>query len=256
MRFLVCHSEMDGTTEPLIAVIGHPIAGNPSQFALERALHSVDLDWRVLSFDVRPEDVAAALAGFAVTGIIGVLIDDSLSTAAKEWCHQNDIVQSGDGKTSPDCLSRDEQNQFAASSEGNAWLEQQIADSEGDRVWLGAGELPSCLDPEQWRQVDEPFDDGSSAKSATVLAFDSGFARSEKSFAELDLSDWPEDSKKIFVDFCGDNSFANEISGLGHRRITPLELQIGTVQQCVKRWAKVSCSAEVIRDAIEEYFGL
>ena len=48
---------MDGTTEPIIAVIGHPIAGNPSQLALERALRAMDLDWRVLSFDVKPDDM-------------------------------------------------------------------------------------------------------------------------------------------------------------------------------------------------------
>ena len=62
---------MDASTEPIIAVIGHPIAGNPSQFAVERALQSMDFDWRVLSFDVLPEDVASALEGFAVTGIAG-----------------------------------------------------------------------------------------------------------------------------------------------------------------------------------------
>ena len=55
---------MDGTTEPIIAVLGHPIAGNPSQFAFESALQSMELDWRVVSFDVSPEDIPAALQGF------------------------------------------------------------------------------------------------------------------------------------------------------------------------------------------------
>ncbi|MFK8114856.1 MAG: hypothetical protein AB8B91_21825 [Rubripirellula sp.] len=76
---------MEGTTEPLIVVIGHPIAGNPSQFAMERALHAMDLDWRVLSFDVDPKDVGTALDGFAVTGIVGVLVDPSVADAAADW---------------------------------------------------------------------------------------------------------------------------------------------------------------------------
>ena len=76
---------MDGTTEPIIVVIGHPIAGNPSQLAVERSLESLEMDWRVLSFDVHPSDVAAALEGFLVTGIAGVLIDASVRREASRW---------------------------------------------------------------------------------------------------------------------------------------------------------------------------
>ena len=36
---------MDGTTEPIIAVLGHPIAGNPSQLALERAFAAMKLEY-------------------------------------------------------------------------------------------------------------------------------------------------------------------------------------------------------------------
>lgn len=98
---------MDSTTEPIIAVVGHPIAGNPSQFALERALRSLDLDWRVVSFDVHPQDVAAALQGFDVTGISGVLIDPSIETEASHWYARRprataDNDQSNDGANARD----------------------------------------------------------------------------------------------------------------------------------------------------------
>lgn len=80
----------DGTTEPIIAIIGHPIAGNPSQLAIERSLLSLGMEWRVLSFDVQPRDVAKALDGFAVTGIAGVMIAPTLQQAAGQWFAQYD----------------------------------------------------------------------------------------------------------------------------------------------------------------------
>ncbi|EMI41224.1 hypothetical protein [Rhodopirellula sp. SWK7] len=54
---------MEGTTEPIIAVIGHPIAGNPTQFALETGFAAGQIDCRVLSVNLSPSKVAAALAG-------------------------------------------------------------------------------------------------------------------------------------------------------------------------------------------------
>ena len=76
---------MDRTTEPVIAVLGHPIAGNATQFALERAFAAMQIDWRVLSFDVAPSKLHLALEGLDVLGVEGVLIDPSLSDAAKLW---------------------------------------------------------------------------------------------------------------------------------------------------------------------------
>jgi len=102
---------MDGTTEPLLTVIGNPIAGNPSQFALERAIGALRLDWRVLSFDVPPENIAAALNGFSVTGISGVLIDPSVRQAASAWYAE----QIGIEGVAIDCLDRGENGRFTGS---------------------------------------------------------------------------------------------------------------------------------------------
>ncbi len=76
---------MELTTEPVIAVLGYPIAGNPAQFALERAFVALQLDWRVLSFDVDPMNLPVALAGLDVIGVEGVLLDASLDEAAQHW---------------------------------------------------------------------------------------------------------------------------------------------------------------------------
>lgn len=54
---------MDETTEPIIAVIGHPIAGNPTQFALETGLQAAGVDCRVFSVDLSPDKIEPALTG-------------------------------------------------------------------------------------------------------------------------------------------------------------------------------------------------
>ncbi|KAA1258870.1 hypothetical protein LF1_13940 [Rubripirellula obstinata] len=165
----------DGTTEPIIAIIGHPIAGNPSQLAIERSLHALGLEWRVLSFDVTPENVAKALDGFSVTGIAGVMIATNLQDAAAKWYSgyaqatqpTDDALQppaDAQPETRPEtrpasdqpvdppstqssvsrinCLYRDEQLGFVGSDQQIAYLETRLAKHPiSDALWLG--ELPS-----------------------------------------------------------------------------------------------------------------
>ncbi len=64
----------ESATLSLLGIIGHPIAGNPTQFALEGALRAAGLDWQCLSFDVPPEQLSAAIAGVAALGFRGVSI--------------------------------------------------------------------------------------------------------------------------------------------------------------------------------------
>lgn len=55
----------------MIALIGHPVAGNPAQFIFSQLFAHHDLDWRFLSFDVAPEETEAAVHGLRVLGFDG-----------------------------------------------------------------------------------------------------------------------------------------------------------------------------------------
>lgn len=68
---------MDEKIEPVLAVIGHPVAGNPTQFALESALEQANMDCRVLSFDLNAEQLPIALNGMHAMSFRGVWIDPS-----------------------------------------------------------------------------------------------------------------------------------------------------------------------------------
>ncbi|TWU10006.1 shikimate dehydrogenase [Allorhodopirellula heiligendammensis] len=73
---------MDGTTEPIIAIIGHPIAGNPTQFALETGFAAAQIDCRVLSVDLPPDRVSAAIAGMDAMNFRGIWITPSCRAAS------------------------------------------------------------------------------------------------------------------------------------------------------------------------------
>ena len=49
--------------QPVLALLGYPIVGNPSQYVVEQALLHHQLDCRYLSFDVPPEKLGDAIRG-------------------------------------------------------------------------------------------------------------------------------------------------------------------------------------------------
>ena len=51
--------------------MGQPVAGNPTQFIMERAFNAAGLDWRYLTLEVPPENLSGALAGMRSMGFRG-----------------------------------------------------------------------------------------------------------------------------------------------------------------------------------------
>jgi shikimate dehydrogenase len=60
--------------EEIVAVLGAPAAGNPSQYLFERAFQAAGLEWQVVTCEVNPERVAEAVAGAAAMGFRGCLL--------------------------------------------------------------------------------------------------------------------------------------------------------------------------------------
>ncbi|WP_162006651.1 hypothetical protein [Roseimaritima sediminicola] len=80
----------DSAVQPIACVLGHPIAGNPTQFAVERALAAADIDWRFLSLDVTAEDLPAAVAGMRAMGFRGGIVADPHRGAVAPLCDETD----------------------------------------------------------------------------------------------------------------------------------------------------------------------
>lgn len=74
--------------------MGQPVAGNPTQYMMEKAFAAAGMDWRYLTLEVSPQDLADAVRGMRAMGFRGanltiphkvavVPLLDSLSEAAE-----------------------------------------------------------------------------------------------------------------------------------------------------------------------------
>lgn len=68
--------------QEIIALLGHPAAGNPAQYLFERVVARDSLDWRFLTLEVAPERLSEALAGASAMGFSGCLLAGSLRQPA------------------------------------------------------------------------------------------------------------------------------------------------------------------------------
>ena len=56
----------------LVGVFGHPVAENPTIVMQEAAFHELELQWRYLTIEVKPEDLGAAMAGLRAYNMRGI----------------------------------------------------------------------------------------------------------------------------------------------------------------------------------------
>jgi len=59
------------SVQPILALLGLPVAGNPAQYMVEKALAHHGLDWRYLSVEVAPERLEDAVRGMRAMGFRG-----------------------------------------------------------------------------------------------------------------------------------------------------------------------------------------
>ncbi|EMI20871.1 hypothetical protein RMSM_02202 [Rhodopirellula maiorica SM1] len=266
---------MDGTTEPIIAVLGHPIAGNPSQLAIERAFEAMKLDWRVMSFDVTPENLPVALHGLEVLGVRGILLGKNLVREAAQWAagHLPD-------QPSPavlDCFYRDPiarsglQGTVSESSgllgfdaEGQ-WISAQIhahfsakPDDSAAAAYV-IGEMDRDLDslfPEPFREALKQSlvdSDASSIPAADVILV-GGIDADAVALEIEDLSTMP--SSSLVIDLSNSDVVADALEDLDTTIINIDQRRVGMICQCIEKWVGKIAPEEIVIDAIEEYMAV
>jgi len=252
---------MDAATEPLIVVIDHPVAGNPTQFAIESALRALKLEWRVLSFDVAPDNVSVALDGFAVIGITGVMIGPSLQEHATVWYRD----RFHDDPPRIDCLSRNQQGSFVGTAHHGEWTTERVRGHlKGSAtplrgIWFGdtAAGLPVDGDllADQPSPVPPPAETIENANWIALTTAESGPARIEE-------ADWPEDDGSTLVIDLSQRAIDTKhpaldtLSERGYQVVTGLDRMAGTLVRAIRFWTGIEPPPDVIRDAIEEYLGV
>jgi shikimate dehydrogenase len=91
----------------LVGVFGHPVAENPTGVMQEAAFQARGLNWRYLTIEVRPEDLAGAVVGLRAFNMRGINLTiphkvaviqylDRLSPEAELMGAVNTVVREGD----------------------------------------------------------------------------------------------------------------------------------------------------------------
>ncbi|QEF96047.1 hypothetical protein Mal15_00730 [Stieleria maiorica] len=236
---------MDGITEPVVLVLGHPIAGNPAQFALERAFESMQLRWRVISSDVPPERVEQAIAGAEVLGFRGLLLDQNLVTP----------VDAPDQRASLYWRGGPSESQWQTENVMATWLQAEIRkhfeslESEiGPLLWIGTPDpsFPTQIAAEEshspiaWASTE-------AIKHARLIAVSE----------TVDASQWPPcEDDTLVVDFANPENDLHQIRALGYNVLGREEARVGILLESIQRWTGKQPMVDVLTEAIEEYLAV
>lgn len=126
--------------QQILCCFGQPVAGNPTQFMMERAFAAAKLDWRYLTLEVSPEKLVDAVRGLRAMGFRGgnltiphkvavIPLLDRLSPAAAMMGAVN-------------CLIREGNDLVGENTDGKGFVEslKGLVDPTGKKVvLLGAG---------------------------------------------------------------------------------------------------------------------
>lgn len=265
---------MDETTEPVIAVLGHPIAGNPSQFALETALESIRADCRVLSFEVTPDDLAAALEGAQALGLRGVLLDAGLAPRAKAWCERRPGGLRS-AETQVDCLFREPENphRLIGTDVARQWLAEAISRhfqlrgrSVEQALWIGrdresagvaGAERLAGVAVEQ-RSTAERLGADRIARSDLIFLAPSAESPEKQPPAPLDSDRWPvDDASTLVVDLTAEgHPEAARLRDRGYTVLSIEQRQVAVLHRCLRLWIGQTVPEELLGDAVEEYLAV
>jgi len=126
--------------QEIVCVLGQPVAGNPTQYIMERAFAKAGLDWRYLTLEVGPADLEDAMRGVRGMGFRGcnLTIPHKVAVTA----HIDRLGESAALMGTVNCVQRVGQELVGENTDGKGFLEslREFADPAGQAiVLLGAG---------------------------------------------------------------------------------------------------------------------
>lgn len=126
--------------QELTACFGQPVAENPTQVMMEAAYRHHGLDWRYLTIEVAPQDLAAAVAGARAMGFRGFNCTIPHKVAVIE--HLDGLGESAALMGAVNCVVRRGDQLIGENTDGKGFVKslRELIDPTGKRVVMfGAG---------------------------------------------------------------------------------------------------------------------
>lgn len=126
--------------QELVGCFGFPVAENPTQAMIEPAFRAMGLDWRYLTLEVRPENLAAAVAGARAFGFRGFNCTIPHKVAVIQ--HLDGLGESASLMGAVNCVVNRDGKFIGENTDGKGFAAsfRELADPRGKSlVLLGAG---------------------------------------------------------------------------------------------------------------------
>ena len=132
--------------QPVLALLGHPVGGNPTQYMIEKAFAHHELDWEYLSLDVTADDLGDAVRGMrALRFRGGNCIEPHKHTVIQ---YLNRITPTAELIGSVNCLLAEDRQLVGENTEGKAFLDalrRRLDPADKRVVILGAGRMARAI---------------------------------------------------------------------------------------------------------------
>jgi shikimate dehydrogenase len=126
--------------QPIVCCLGQPVAGNPTQYMMEKAFAAAGLDWRYLTCEVPSDKLADAMKGLRALGFKGANFTIPHKVAVIE--HLDELSPAAELMGAVNCVHRVGEKLVGENTDGKGFVQslRGIADPAGKRVViLGAG---------------------------------------------------------------------------------------------------------------------
>lgn len=126
--------------QEIVCCMGQPVAGNPTQFMMERAFVAAGLDWRYLTLEVPTESLADAIRGMRAMGFKGANFTIPHKVAVIE--HLDGLSEAAELMGAVNCVNRVENRLIGENTDGKGFVQslKELTDPQDKRVViLGAG---------------------------------------------------------------------------------------------------------------------
>lgn len=126
--------------QELVSLFGQPVAENPTQYMIEAAFKHHGLDWRYLTIEVAPADLANAVQGLRAMGFRGTNLTIPHKVAVIP--HLDGLSQAAELMGAVNCIVRQGDKLIGENTDGKGFVQslREISNPEGKSVViLGAG---------------------------------------------------------------------------------------------------------------------
>ena len=131
---------MSHALQEIVCCLGQPVAGNPTQFMMERAFAAAGLDWRYLTLEVAPEKLPDAVRGLRALGFRGANFTIPHKVAVIPLL--DELSQAAELMGAVNCVNRIDDKLVGENTDGKGFVQslRGVTDPSGKRVViLGAG---------------------------------------------------------------------------------------------------------------------